>query len=57
MIRNAHAYPRTLRLMGSGKIDVKPFVTDTLTFKEGIRAFEYACAPKPDSVKAQIEMP
>ena len=57
MIRYAHAYSRALRLMGSGKIDLKPFVTDTFTFKEGIRAFEYACAPKPGNVKVQIEMP
>ncbi len=57
VFRYAHVYPRALRLMGAGKIDLKPFITDTFTFKEGIRAFEYACTPKPGSVKVQIEMP
>ena len=29
VFRYAHVYPRALALMGSGKIDVKPLITDT----------------------------
>lgn len=54
IFRYAHVYPRALALMGSGKIDVKPLITDTFAFKEGIQAFDYACHMKPTSVKAQI---
>ncbi|MCC7447814.1 MAG: NAD(P)-dependent alcohol dehydrogenase [Anaerolineae bacterium] len=54
VFRYAHVYPRALALMGSGKIDVKPLITDTFPFKESIAAFNYATNMKPTSVKAQI---
>ncbi|HEY1684985.1 MAG TPA: NAD(P)-dependent alcohol dehydrogenase [Tepidisphaeraceae bacterium] len=54
IFRYAHVYPRALALMGSGKIDVKPLITDTFEFKESVAAFDYACHMKPTSVKAQI---
>ncbi|HWB54803.1 MAG TPA: NAD(P)-dependent alcohol dehydrogenase [Tepidisphaeraceae bacterium] len=56
IFRYAHVYPRALALMGSGKIDVKPLITDTFGFKDSIKAFDYACHMKPTSVKAQIVM-
>ena len=43
--------------MGAGRIDVKPFITDTYPFEQGVQAFDYALDPKPTSVKIQIEMP
>jgi D-xylulose reductase len=42
--------------MGSGKIDVKPLITDKFKFEDSIKAFEYASNPKPTSVKVIIEM-
>ncbi|MBN2551506.1 MAG: NAD(P)-dependent alcohol dehydrogenase [Spirochaetales bacterium] len=57
IFRYAHVYPKALRLMGSGKIDVKPMITDTYPFRKGIEAFDYACDPKPTSVKVQIQLP
>jgi D-xylulose reductase len=57
IFRYAHAYPKALRLMGSGKINVKPMITDTYPFDKGIEAFDYACNPKSTSVKVQIELP
>ncbi len=54
VFRYAHMYPRALALMGSGKIDVKPLITDTFDFKESVAAFDYACNMRPTSVKAQI---
>lgn len=56
IFRYAHVYPRALALMGSGKIDVKPLITDTFAFQESVAAFDYACHMKPTSVKAQIVM-
>lgn len=56
IFRYAHVYPRVLNLLGSRKMDVKPMLTDTFTFADGIKAFEYASNPKPTSVKVQIEM-
>ncbi len=56
VFRYAHIYPRALNLMGSGRIDLKPLITDTYAFKDGIAAFEYAAKPKPTSVKVQIKL-
>jgi D-xylulose reductase len=56
VFRYAHVYPRALALMGSGKIDVKPLITDTFAFADGIKAFDFAVDMPPTSVKAQIEL-
>ncbi len=54
VFRYAHVYPRALALMGSGKLDVKPLITDTFTFSDSIAAFNYALHMPPTSVKVQI---
>ncbi len=56
VFRYAHVYPRALALMGSRRIDVRPLITDRYPFAESVAAFEYAAAPKPTSVKVQIEL-
>jgi D-xylulose reductase len=57
IFRYAHVYPRAIALMGSGKLDVKPLITDTFEFKDSVAAFDFAVAMPPTSVKAQIAMP
>ena len=57
VFRYAHVYPRAIALMGSGKLDVKPLITDTFAFADSIAAFDFAVQMPPTSVKAQIEMP
>lgn len=57
VFRYAHVYPRALALMSSGKIDVKPLLTDHYDFSDSIQAFDYATHMKPESVKIQIELP
>ncbi len=57
VFRYAHVYPRALALMGSGKIDVKPLITDKFTFADSVAAFDFAVHMPPNSVKAQIELP
>ena len=56
IFRYAHVYPRALALMGSGKIDLKPLITDSFAFKDSIRAFDYCVNMPAHSVKAQIEL-
>ena len=56
IFRYAHVYPRALALMGSGKINLKPLITETYPFEKSIEAYEYAVSPKPTSVKVQIEI-
>ncbi len=56
VFRYAHVFPRVLALMGSGKLDVKPLITDTFSFRESVKAFEYAANMPPTSVKVQIDV-
>jgi D-xylulose reductase len=56
VFRYANIYPRALSLLGSGKINVKPLITDRYKFANAIKAFEYAANPQPRSVKIVIEM-
>ena len=55
--RYAHVFDRALALMAGGKIDVKPFLTDTFDFADSVKAFEWAADMPETSVKAQIVMP
>jgi D-xylulose reductase len=43
-----------LRLMASGKLNVKPLITDTFRFQDSVAAFDFAVNMPPSSVKAQI---
>lgn len=54
VFRYAHVYPRALALMGSGRLNVKPLITDHFSFSDSVRAFEYALHMPPTSVKVQI---
>jgi D-xylulose reductase len=56
VFRYANIYPRAISLLGSGKIDVKPLITDRYKFVDAVKAFEYAAKPKPQTVKIVIEM-
>lgn len=56
IFRYAHVYPRALSLMESGKVNVKPLITERYKFEESIEAFEYAVNPKPTTVKVVIEL-
>ncbi len=56
VFRYANIFPRALALIASGAIDVKPFISRTFPFSEGVRAFEEAASGLPSDVKIQIEM-
>ena len=57
IFRYAHVYPRALALMGSGKINVKPLITNRFPFNDSIKAFDFASHMPANGVKAQIELP
>jgi D-xylulose reductase len=56
VFRYAHVYPRAIDLISSGKINLKPLLTDQYEFKRSIEAFEYATHMRPESVKIQITL-
>lgn len=57
VFRYAHVYPRAVAMLASGRIDVKPLITDRFAFEDSIAAFDFAKAMPPTSVKVQIDMP
>ncbi len=54
IFRYANVYDRAVKLMGSGKIDVKPLITERYDFEKSVEAYDYAVKPRPSSVKIQI---
>jgi D-xylulose reductase len=56
IFRYAHVFPRCVAMLSSGAIDVKPLITRTFEFDEGIHAFEIAASAPSGDVKMQITM-
>ena len=56
VFRYANIFPRALALIGSGKIDVKRFITRKFAFKDSVAAFEEAAKLLPGDVKIQIQV-
>jgi D-xylulose reductase len=57
VFRYAHQYERAIALMASGKVDLKPLISETFAFKDSITAFDRAVEARPSDVKLQIRMP
>jgi len=57
IFRYAHVFPRCVAMLGSGGIDVKPLITRTFAFDDGVHAFEVASSAPAADVKMQIELP
>ena len=56
VFRYANIFDRALALIGSGKVDLKPLITGTFAFQDGIQAFERAASGLPTDVKLQIRV-
>lgn len=56
VFRYANIFDRALQLIASGKVDLKPLITETFDFTESISAFERAAAARPTDVKLHIRM-
>lgn len=56
VFRYANVFDRALQLIASGKVDLKPLITETFAFKDSIAAFERAASGRPADVKLQIRM-
>lgn len=56
VFRYAHQYERAIALIASGKVDLKPLISETFAFDDAIAAFERAAEGRPADVKLQIVM-
>ena len=52
--RYSHQYETSIRLLASGKINIKPLITETFSFDESIEAFVRAAEHRPTDIKLQI---
>jgi D-xylulose reductase len=56
VFRYANVFDRALAIIASGKIDLKPLISDTLPFEQSVAAFERAAEGRPTDVKLQIKI-
>lgn len=56
VFRYANLFERSLQLIASGKVDLKPLITGTYGFSESIPAFHRASEHRATDVKVQIVM-
>ena len=57
VFRYAHVYPRTVAMLASGDIDIRPLLTHEFGFAESVAAFDFARSAPASAVKIQIELP
>ena len=56
VFRYANVYDRAIDLIASGKVDLKPLITETFDFGQSIEAFERAASARPNDIKLQITL-
>ena len=56
VFRYANMYDRAIALIGSGKVDLKPLISETFAFEDSILAFDRAVEARPGDVKIQIKV-
>jgi D-xylulose reductase len=56
VFRYANVYDRAIAMLASGKVDLKPLISETFPFEESIQAFERAAEGRPTDVKLQIRV-
>ena len=52
--RYCNQYPKALRLVGGGLVDLKPLVTHRFALERAVEAFEVAADPAQGAIKVQI---
>jgi len=56
VFRYANMYDRAIELLASGKVDLKPLISETFAFADSIAAFDRAVGAYPGDVKIQIRI-
>ena len=56
VFRYANMYDRATALIGSGKVDLVPLISETFAFEDSIKAFDRAVEARSTDVKIQIKL-
>jgi len=56
IFRYRNMYPRTIKMIASGTLNVKPLITHHYAFGKAIEAFDFAASMPEDAIKIMIKM-
>lgn len=56
IFRYRNVYPKVIRLLSSGRINVKPLISAKFKFADSVKAFERACKRIPTDIKILIKV-
>lgn len=56
VFRYANVFDRALAMIASGKVDLKPLISETFPFEQSVAAFERAAEGRAGDVKLQIKL-
>ncbi|MGA2615903.1 MAG: NAD(P)-dependent alcohol dehydrogenase [Spirochaetia bacterium] len=56
IFRYRNIYPRALRLISAGVLDVKPLITHRYGFADAVKAFDFAANAPEDAIKIMISL-
>lgn len=56
VFRYANMYDRAIEFLASGKVDLKPLISETFAFSDSVKAFDRAVEARPGDVKIQIKV-
>ena len=56
VFRYANVFDRAIAMIASGKVDLKPLISETFPFDRSVEAFERAAEGRPGDVKLQIRV-
>lgn len=56
IFRYRNMYPRTIKLIASGALNVKPLITHFYDFKDAVKAFDIAATMPEDAIKMMVRM-
>ncbi|MFH2113447.1 MAG: NAD(P)-dependent alcohol dehydrogenase, partial [Spirochaetota bacterium] len=56
IFRYRNIYPRALRMIAAGSINVKPLITHRFKFNEAVKAVDFAASGPGDAIKIMVEL-
>jgi D-xylulose reductase len=56
VFRYRNVYPRTIKMIASGTLNVRPLITHFYDFKDAITAFDFAAAMPDEAIKTMVRM-
>lgn len=56
IFRYRNVYPRTIKMIASGTLNVRPLITHFYDFKDAIKAFDFAAAMPDEAIKTMVRM-